>query len=836
MYPKADIDQNLENGNFKDEPGQELKEENLDLGYEIDESAIKFKKFVKPLIEPKEEQNDVDENDVGVGKNISDDYDKSSHSKEELNPSIQFKEEESVSSSNLNETIQNSNPYNLEASSLQKSEASKKERTSQSDESDELNESEQLEDIETPEHNEIKKENTMKSLFSNINVGIKPNMRKSGFLNLFDNKQQETPNQKAKNQVDVKRSIIKLLRKKDYGKIDSKFYEVYIEYKKGDHAIKHTIPLSSIDLHQSTLSQVNKDFMINIKKICEYLGNILKFAQKFEDNCRTFLFPVDLISFFIFIIIDRKGNSSSRKLFEAKDINILEVRIKEVLKDLKLEDAIGYITPYVNFNYDNLADSFLELGENFAKKFELEYEVLKDDLNQIKHTKLYHDILTIRENFLKYFICSDKSENSDELQVSHTSKGMSTLFTKIKDYLSNVFPKCCGEKIFQKEKKNKKICLKCKMLICSKCFKFHKTHQLHDFSSTEFSKIDSDIFLKSIFENSNKKDDENRNNIQRKQNFFTIINYMKIIFYEFFFKTFVKILAEENFDKKFQETKRKFLLDKNLLNVLHTVFLQQKKTELISEISNNLKIFVEVMKEYTKNLFTEDFYKFPTHLLIQDFFIKDLSAELNVNRAILISNTELNYDLPAKDLSLIISQPNSYTEYFLNNYIDKTEQVFINENSSANDVNNQVISETRKINYRNFNNCKKFSTDFRNVLVKCEESKKLENKPTDKNDPNYNTSIEIVNGFNLLNNLKNSKRDPDCENIIHIIQKINTEKKFDECFKNIFYEKKHLEYNVLELKHDYNPRIDLVKFFIGDWLKKLRSVGIPICSSVMEEE
>ena len=249
-------------------------------------------------------------------------------------------------------------------------------------------------------------------------------------------------------------------------------------------------------------------------------------------------------------------------------------------------------------------------------------------------------------------------------------------------------------------------------------------------------------------------------------------------------------INEENFDKKFQETKRKFLLDKNLLNVLHTVFLQQKKTELISEIPNNLKIFVEVMKEYTKNLFTEDFYKFPTHLLIRDFFIHDLSAELNVNKAILISNTEFNYDLPAKDLSLIISQPNSYTEYFLNSYVDTTEQVFINENSSVNNVNNQVISESRKINYRNFNNCKKFSTDFRNVLVKCEENKKLENKPTDKNDPNSNTSIEIVNGFNFLNNLKNSNRDPDCENIIHIIQKINTEKKFDECFTKIYYEKK----------------------------------------------
>lgn len=605
----------------------------------------------------------------------------------------------------------------------------------------------------------------------------------------------------------------------------------------------------------------------------EFFSKLFNMISIITNQFNLFLKNVNLQSLIIFAL------HKNILLYDFNRMNFQEHSLDHIaflIKRLDLVTLIDAIPDYINY----IVESFFQpIFKEFNTEFFIEKLFIdKSFLRYLKKYDIFTDVSNITNKYFNFFFLKWRMETVEENMINPERNLVEDYFyiylKKIEHYYKNFFPYCCGnddDDDINYVKSPFVFCLDCNSLICDRCIKYHKNHKFFDFANFRKNK-ESNIFsekekhkkpmekdfpedlimmliltkmrgrLKTFLVNTKKN--ENENYLKNKM-FLTFFDFMDITLMEYFVKMVIPFMCDEdNFTYMKTSLAKDANFKKSLSNALLKLHGKNKKQNEIMNLNyleENIKVdfsqldlndyYITVINEMMDaNIQKENESKYNRYL-IEELYLNKLSTELGVGKALLTSNTEMNYDVHTNSLDLFISQPNSPKQFyrkFLNfKSYDLKNDKKAPEKSFEKDVRQYKTLVDNFANAISYNKAP-FSTSSKyNIQIKKKSTSKIIKNPLIIFGKPV-TSVQFDSkALKKLNKLKTIRDDFD---ISDFIEKAIESEMDHKSFDNLFYIDPNHQMNGsiirTKYKEGYAPKLEFIINYMDDWLTKVNSYGI----------
>jgi hypothetical protein len=571
---------------------------------------------------------------------------------------------------------------------------------------------------------------------------------------------------------------------------------------------------------------------IQIYHWCDFYSKLFKHINLLNDIYVNNFSQVDLKTFLIYLILKNLVNQDT--ITSLGDINYKEI-LKSSLKGSLIQETEGYISMLLQ----SLDDRAFNVNYEEIFLFENDYEMEFRDFKGI-----YSSYNTMKTKILQFFLLRlHKETDLDEGKIDL----FYLMMVKISEYFKTFFPYCCGRKHpgSLKNSVEKKIyfCFKCEILLCSKCIKGHKLHQLFDFESllkkkfqqphsqdlfnieSETKKIEDhniDHLMDMILQNKKIqiKYSENHKSIEDYK-IFSVYEFLQILLYEHLFKLVIELQLNNG---DFTD----FLSDKEIANILQISNLFRENKGKVCQ-----KTLLKAYQESLKNLKDDTEERSDKNTLkeiknvYKEAFYNKVSNEWNVKRELIEANQEISYDAPSDGFSLTISSmgsPKSMSNSFLFNKDKFKLKDHLSLSCNASNIAGKAANELGSSRVNDINsNEEENSHDVINPYIKPLTSDvfkyNFENQLVDTN--NHYTLTMALNKIETKSTKKLLDRS--------IIENINFEniKKY-----NLTYDEVTKTYG---FKSAFNSKFEMVRFYIKNILENFSNMGMIVKEKWLSE-
>jgi hypothetical protein len=439
----------------------------------------------------------------------------------------------------------------------------------------------------------------------------------------------------------------------------------------------------------------------NLQVLMKYLQNYFRFFNKIKETIIPCLKNINLLSFFSHIIL---------KKLDKKIIINNEHEVISIIERLEFVDILENIKDYSELIEEKIYNSLLNENLNdldFTMNHRLDnlkiYSIFKDLVNL---KKFYLDPILLLYNKKVYKRLHEKVEGKNNFHFFCYKQ----LLMKMRTFFVENFTFCCCDKYFFESLPNKKIfniCIKCSILLCMKCLKFHQSH-IQDVCNLSIFEVD-ELTKKLILSlpSESKRFLEKARSSSKSRKYLILLDFIKFVILEYLVKEAIKNSADLGSFKRMLIENKLFIKD-----ILERVNKDNEKIPYPnygnSEPCDNFDLgnyYYQLKKSNKcKKLKTTDFNISVNRYLVEEIYYNIKSNEMN-KHAEIIKSDEANQIIEdkMKDINVLISSKNSPKQLYREIFISKCEK------------NNFIENYLFPFHPRNFLNVDHLITDSNNL-------------------------------------------------------------------------------------------------------------------------